>query len=76
MACHNRRRYYVCSEDNGMCYGYNKIGSLTVIENLPWSKPYLFYSIKRARRIADKLGYMVKYWPGQVTVNSPSDNAE
>ena len=76
MACSNKRRYYVVSNDDRMCYGYNPIGRLTVIENLPWSKPYLFYGVKQARAVATKLGYMVKYWPGRVTVNHPSDNAE
>ncbi len=74
MACSRNRTYYVVSRNTKMMYGYNKIGSLAVIENLPWLKPYLFSSVKKAREIADKLGYSVRYWPGRATVNLTSDN--
>ncbi len=75
MACNRNVRYYVVSNNGKMMYGYNKIGDRTVIDNLPWTKPYLFYGVKQARKIAEKLGYRVCHYPGRVRVNHPSDNS-
>ncbi len=74
MACNRKTTYYVVSKDNKLCYGFNKLGTCSIIDNLPWSKPYLFHGVKQARKIADKLGYTVRYYPGKRKVNRTSDN--
>lgn len=74
MGCNRDARYYVVNEALTMVYGYNKIGNLSIVDYLPWTKPYLFYGVKQARRIAEKLGYTVRFYPGKTRVNHPSDN--
>ena len=74
MACWNKRRYYCVSDDDTTIYGRNEYGILYPIENLPWSKPYLFRQVKAARQISEKHGLEVRAWRGPVYRNLPTDN--
>lgn len=76
MSCWNGRRYYVLSDDEQLFLGYTKGGIRGMIANLPWSKPYLFSSVTRARKAAIEHHGKVCYWPGRVRPNAVTDNAE
>ncbi len=74
MSCRNKRRYFVINHQTSMVYGYTKDRELGWIANLPWIKPYLFQTIKAARKIAEENRCSTYYWQGKIYKNSPDNN--
>ena len=76
MSCQKKRRYYLLSQDEQRFYGYNDIGDPGWVDNLPWSHPYLLRSVTRARRLAEKVGGTVRYYPGFVRTDDLAEDTE
>lgn len=74
MACNRHVKYYLTNNTQQIMYGYNTEGKLDLIFNLPWMRPFLFSSVKKARQVAVKEGLTVRFWKGKKYPNSSDDN--
>lgn len=74
MSCTKRVRWYVVSHGAERCYGYARSGKIGMIINTPWTKPYLFKTMKEARMIAYNNNATIRHWPGKHYKNSVTDN--
>ena len=74
MSCNRHVKYFLQNDDGSQMYGYGPDGKLTKLCDLPWLKPYLFSSVKKARKVAKEIGFVVTYYNGKAVTNRPDEN--